>query len=149
MESKSPSSWFSGRSLFLVLGAFFLVVSIFLWLVPGFFDEEPSPQEVIIEFIEAAADGDADQAVKFHSSRANYRDSLAELIRTGAYGQILEGYNKIDFVSSVSNTSDRGPTTTFTGFVILDDRENATLRVTLIEEDGSWKIDGFDIGANP
>ena len=135
--------------MFLALGAFFLVVAVLLWLVPGFFDDDRPPEDVVTEFIEAAAGGDADKAVKFHSSRANYRDSLSELISTGAYGQILDGYDKIDFNRNVSGTSDRGLTTTLTGSIILTDRESATLHVTLIEEGGSWKIDGFDIGAAP
>jgi hypothetical protein len=61
----------------------------------------------------------------------------------------LDGYDKIDFNRNVSGTSDRGLTTTLTGSIILTDRESATLHVTLIEEGGSWKIDGFDIGAAP
>jgi len=94
MENSNPSPWYAGKHIFIVLGEIFLVAALLLLLVPGLLDDNDDNKEakgVVTAFIEAAAAGDADFAVGFHSSRANYRESLADLIRGGGYGQILEG----------------------------------------------------------
>lgn len=147
MEIKSPSAWYKGKHIFIVLGAVFFVAALLLWLVPGLFDDDQQPEEVVTAFIEAAAAGDAELAVKFHSSRANYRASLADLIRSGGYGQILEGYESVTFDVSQSGSTDRGPTVALSGSVNFTHRPSANLNATLIKESGSWKIQGFDIGA--
>ena len=150
MENSNPSPWYAGKHIFIVLGAIFLVAALLLLLVPRLLDDNDDNKEakgVVTAFIEAAAAGDADLAVGFHSSRANYRKSLADLIRSGGYGQILEGYESVTCDSSQSVSADRGPTVALSGSVNFTDRPSANLTANLIEESGSWKIQGFDIGA--
>ena len=147
IETSMPKRWYKRKRYLILMGLGLAFAAFLLWMIPSCLAAKGQAEEVDRGFFEAAAAGDADLAVEFHSARTGYTLELADLIRTGGYDEFLRGYEGISFNKSVEfSKSTGGDTITIYGDIYFRGRPNIPLFVELIKEDGLWKITAFRAG---
>ena len=146
-ETGVARPWYKHKRVWILLTVGILIAASLLWLVSSCLAAKGDAEDVVRGFFAAAATGDADLAVGFHHSRADYQVELGTQIRGAAYGEFLRGYEGISFDKSVSySKSSDGETISISGDIHFSGKPSAPLTVELLKEDGLWKIIGFSAG---
>ena len=139
--------WFTRKRTLFPLGGVLVLVALFALCIPGFLSAKGEAEGVVKAFLEAAAAGDGQLAVEYHSPRTDYRDELAEIIRTGQWS-VFEGYEDISingFDITLSN-SPGDSSVDLSGSIVHTDGSRTPLEVSRVKESGSWKIVAFFLG---